>query len=84
VFVPSHSAFTFSVNPRADQPVRLELRLENRVADVIALAPGRWNDITVPTRADRKAPRFIPMDLRILDGNQIEIWLTKVRPLDAR
>jgi O-antigen ligase len=84
VFVPSHSAFTFSINPRADRPVRLELRLENRVADVIALAPDRWNDVTLPVRADRKAPRFIPMDLRILDGNQIEIWLTKVRPLDAR
>jgi O-antigen ligase len=84
VFVPSHSAFTFSVNPRADRPVRLEVRLENRVADVIALAPDRWTDVTLPMRAERKAPRFIPMDLRILDGNQVEIWLTKVRPLDER
>jgi hypothetical protein len=84
VFVPAGSALSFSVNPRTDRPVRLELRLEDRVADVITLAPRRWNDVTLPQRADRKAPRFIPMELRVLDGDQIEIWLTKVRPVDGR
>jgi O-Antigen ligase len=83
VFVPSDSPITFSVNPRADRPVRLEVRLSNRVADVITLAPDRWTDVTLPKRPDQKA-RFIPMDLRVLDRDQTEIWLTKVRPIEGR
>lgn len=84
VFVPSDSALTFSVNPRTDRPVRLEVRLEGRVADVITLAPGQWKDVTLPKRSDRKASRFVPMDFHVLDGDRIEIWLTKVRPVASR
>lgn len=83
VFVPARSAFTFSINPRSRGPVRLELRLEGRVADVITLAPDKWTDVTLPVHSDRALTRsrFVPMELRVLEGDQIEIWLTKVRPI---
>lgn len=81
VFVPAQSAFTFSVNPRADHQVRLEIRIDGRVADVLTLAPRQWNDVTFPRRSDHPSSRFVQMDLRALDRDQIEIWLTKVRAL---
>ena len=84
VFVPAGSGLTFSVNPRTDRPVRLEVRLEGRIANVLVLAPGKWNDVAIPARSERPASRFIPLNLRVRDDDQVEIWLTKVRPLDMR
>ncbi len=81
IYVPTASAFEFSVYPRTDRAVRLEMRLDGRLADIVSLAPGRWNDLRLPVRHRAERSRYSPLDLRVEDGDRIEIWVTKVRPL---
>jgi O-antigen ligase len=80
LFVPA-GAFKFSVNPRTDAPVRLEVTLDGRVADIVTLAPQAWNDLLLPPRSDRGSARFASMELRVLDGDDIRLWITKVEPI---
>ena len=84
IYVPTASAFEFRVYPRTDRPIRLEIRLEGRLADIVSLAPGRWNDLRLPARNRSERSRYSPLDLRVQDGDRIEIWVTKVRPLVDR
>jgi len=84
IFVPKTTGFTFSVNPRTSNAVRLELRLDGRLANIVTLAPGRWNDIAFPSRGRTEHGGYTPLDLRVNDGDQTEIWVTKVRALDER
>ena len=81
LFVPV-GAFKVSVNPRTTAPVRLELKLDGRVADVVSLAPGAWNDISIPARTERASARYARLDLRVLDEDGTAIWITKVQPLN--
>lgn len=80
LFVPT-GAFRFSVNPRTDAPVRLQVTLDGRVADIVTLAPRVWNDLRLPPRTERTASRFAALEVRVLDGDQTGIWLTKVEPI---
>jgi O-antigen ligase len=80
LFVPV-GAFKVSVNPQTAAPVRLELKLDGRVADVVSLAPGTWNDISIPARTERASARYARLDLRVLDADEPAIWITKVQPL---
>jgi O-antigen ligase len=80
LFVPT-GAFKLRVNPRTDTPVRLEVKLDGRVADIVTLAPRVWNDLSLPARTERTAARFAPLELRILDGDRIGMWITKVEPV---
>jgi len=77
LFVPT-GMFRFSVNPRTDTPVRLEIKLDGRVADIVTLAPRRWNKILLPARTWRTPARFAAMELHIVDGDRIGMWITKV------
>lgn len=80
LFVPS-GAFKFSVNPQTDAPVRLEVKLDGRVADIVTLAPRVWNSLSLPARTERSAARFAALDLRVVEDDQIGIWITKVEPI---
>ena len=80
LFVPA-GPFKFRVNPRTDATVRLEIKLDGRIANVVSLAPGVWNEVVLPARSERTAPRFIPMELTLLDDDQIGMWVTKVEPI---
>jgi hypothetical protein len=84
IFVPSGSAFKFSVNPRSARPGRLELTLDGRVADIVSLAPDRWNDVTLPARTTRPEARYRRLDLRLFDTERPIIWITKVQPIEPR
>ena len=77
LFVPT-GGFRVSVNPQTDTPVRLEVRLDGRVADVVTLRPRTWNDLSIPARTERIAARFAPLELRVVDGDRTGIWITKV------
>jgi hypothetical protein len=81
VFVPAASGLEFSVNPRTDHPVLVEMRLDGRLADIVSLAPGRWNELRLPARRRVERSRYSPLELRVENGDHIEIWVTKVRPL---
>jgi O-antigen ligase len=80
LFVPT-GAFKVSVNPRTDAPVRLQVKLDGRVADIVTLAPGVWNDLALPARTERTSARFAALELRVLDDDQIGMWITKVEPI---
>jgi len=80
LFVPV-GAFKFSVNPRSTAPVRLELRLDHRIADVVMLAPNVWTDVSLPARTERAASRYAQLDLRVIDNDETTIWITKVQPI---
>ena len=80
LFVPTGAA-KFSVFPLADQPLRLELKLDGRVADVVTLAPRRWNDLILPARTTASDARYGALDLRLLDADQTALWITKVQPI---
>jgi hypothetical protein len=80
LFVPT-GAFSFNVYPIAEQPVRLELKLDGRIADVVLLAPRRWNHIRQPARTEAIKARFGRLEVRVLDSDRTPIWITKVEPL---
>jgi O-antigen ligase len=80
LFVPQ-DAFKLSVYPLADQPLRLELKLDGRVADIVSLAPRRWNGLTLPARTETSGARYGRLDLRLVDADQTAIWMTKVQPI---
>jgi O-antigen ligase len=84
LYVPTSSAFELSVYPRTDHPVRLEIRLEGRLADIRSLAPERWNDLQMPARNRAGRSHYSPLELRVEQGDQVELLLTKVRPLTGQ
>jgi O-antigen ligase len=84
IFVPRRTGFKFSVNPRIDRSVRLEIRLDGRVANVVSLAPHRWNDLSFPARTERLAAGYSRLDLRVVDDDRTAIWITKVQPIESR
>jgi hypothetical protein len=61
--------------------VRLELKLDGRVADIVALAPRQWNDIRRPARTEATNARYGRLDLRVLENDQTALWITKVQPI---
>jgi O-antigen ligase len=81
LFVPQGSALRLGVYPLTDQPVRLEIRLDGRVADIVLLTPRQWNDLTVPARNVTTPARYGPLDLRLIDASQTAMWITKVQPI---
>lgn len=83
VFVPA-GAFALSVYPVTNDTVRLELKLDGRVADVVTLAPRQWNTLRLPGRTEATRARYGALDLRVVDHNQTAIWITKVQPLGGR
>lgn len=80
LFVPT-GAFKFSVNPQADTPVRMQVKLDGRVANIVTLTPRAWNVLSLPARTERTSARFAALELQVLDGDRIAIWITKVEPL---
>ena len=81
LFVPAGSAVKLRVNPRTDQPLRLEIKLDGRVADIVLLQPHEWNDLTVSPRNVATTARYGPLDLRLIDAEQTPLWITKVQPI---
>lgn len=80
IFVPAALGFEVSINPQSDRPVRVELRLDGRLADIVSLAPHRWNDLRLPARRRPERSRYSPLELRVENGENLEIWITKVQP----
>lgn len=80
LFVPT-AGFKLSVNPQSSAPVRLELKLDGRVADIVSLSPSAWNDISFPARTERATSKSARLDLRVLDADGIVIWITKDQPI---
>ena len=80
LFVP-RTAFKISVFPLADAPLRLELKLDGRIANIVSLAPRRWNDLIVPARTEISGARYAALDLRVLDADQTVILVTKDQPI---
>jgi O-antigen ligase len=81
LFVLAGDANRFSVYPLADRPLRLEMKLGGRVADVVTLAPRQWNNLIIPARSEVPGARYTRLDLRLVDADQTAIWITKVQPL---
>jgi O-antigen ligase len=81
LFILAGDANRFSVYPLADQSLRLEMKLGGRVADVVTLAPRRWNTLTIPARSEISRARYARLDLQLVDADQTAIWITKVQPI---
>lgn len=81
LFVPT-GAFRVDINVRSENPVRLEVRLAGRVANVVTVAPGTWFHLSLPARTERATSRFTRLDLRLLDASETVMWITKVQPLN--
>lgn len=81
LFVPT-GAFRVDINVRSENPVRLEVRLAGRVANVVTVAPGTWFHLNLPARTERATSRFTRLDLRLLDASETVMWITKVQPLN--
>ncbi len=81
LFVLAGDANRFSVYPLADRPLRLEMKLGGRVADIVTLAPRRWNTLIIPARSEIPGARYARLDLRLIDADQTAIWITKVQPI---
>lgn len=80
LFVPADAGFRFRVRSLAQSPVRLELRLDGRVADVVRVDPGQWADVAFVARSERGQSRFSQLHLRVLagDGPPVTLHITKV------
>ena len=83
LFEPT-GAFKLSVSPRTTEPVRLEISLDGRLADVVLLEPSAWNDIVIPARNVQSGERFRRMDLRTVGDAHPPLWITKDEPISPR
>jgi hypothetical protein len=82
LFVPANEAFAVEVQPIASAAVRIELRLDGRVADVVTLQPNAWQDMRLPARGVRVPAGYSRLQLRVVDGGSgTVLWISKVRPL---
>jgi hypothetical protein len=77
-------AFKLSINPQSTNPVRLELMLDGRVADIVTLQPNRWNEVVVPARNVQSDERFRRLDLRTVGDQHPPLWITKDEPIVPR
>jgi O-antigen ligase len=84
LFVPGEKGFRFRVRTLSPAPERLELRLGDRVVDVVLLAPNQWNDVAMPPRSDTSDTRYTTLHLRIVaDPSQaVTLWITKIEALE--
>jgi len=78
LFVQAGRAFRLKVRPKTTGSMRLEIKLEGRVADIVTLAPEAWNELFIPARSEHASGRYAPLDLRLIDGDQTLMWITKV------
>ncbi len=83
LFEPT-GAFKLSISPRTTEPVRLEILLDGRLADVILLEPGAWNDIVIPARNVQSGERFRRMYLCTVGDTRPLLWITKDEPISPR
>jgi hypothetical protein len=81
LFAPAGTGFKFRVNPRADRVLKLEVKLDGRVADVVTVLPNAWNDLSLPARTQPSSARYARLDLRLIDADEIRIWITKIEPV---
>jgi O-antigen ligase len=81
LFAPARSAFKLRVNPRADGVLKLELKLDGRVADVVTVLPNTWTQLSLPARTHAASARYARFDLRLIDGDQTRMWITKIEPI---
>lgn len=80
LFAPT-GAVKFRVNPQTNSALKLEVKLDGRVADVIALQPGTWTQVMLPARTQHTNYRYVRVDLRLVDVDETRMWITKVEPL---
>lgn len=80
LFVPE-GAIRWSVYPLADRPLQLELKLDGRVANVVTVAPRRWNELNLPARTRPSGARSVRLDQRLISSDETAIWITKVQPI---
>jgi O-antigen ligase len=83
LFEPT-GAFKLSINPRTTEPVRLEISLDGRLADIVLLEPSAWNDIVIPARNVQSGERFRRMYLRTVGDAHPPLWITKDEPISPR
>ena len=82
LFVPSDTGFHFRIRTLAQAPVRLEVRLDGRVADLLWLAPGHWNGVAFPARTEQQRSRFSQLDLRVVGADvPVTLFISKVEAL---
>lgn len=81
LFAPARTAFRLRVNPRADRELKLEVKLDGRVADVVTVLPNTWNQLSLPARTQLSSARYGRLDLRLIDADETRIWITKIEPL---
>jgi len=81
LFAPARGAFKLRVNPRADRELKLEVKLDGRVADVVTVLPNTWNQLSLPARTQLSSARYARLDLRLIDADETRIWITKIEPL---
>jgi O-antigen ligase len=81
LFAPAGTAFKLRVNPRADRVLKLEVKLDGRVADVVTVLPNTWNQLGLPARTQPSSARYARLDLRLIDADETRMWLTKIEPV---
>jgi hypothetical protein len=82
LFVPSDTGFLFRIRTLAQAPVRLEVRLDGRIADLLWLAPGHWNGVAFPARTEQRSARFSQLELRVVGADvPVTLLITKVEAL---
>ncbi len=83
IFVPAETGFRFQVRALSPMTERLELRLGGRLADIVALPPGRWTTVTMAPRNDRTESRYTVVEVRLVepDARTVTLWIAKVEPL---
>jgi hypothetical protein len=81
LFPPAGTAFKLRVNPRAEGTLKLEVKLDGRVADVVTVLPNTWTQLSLPARTQLSSARYARLDLRLIDADETRIWITKIEPL---
>jgi O-antigen ligase len=82
VFVPNGEGFRFRLRAEAPHPVDVELHLARRLANIVTLQPGGWQDVNMTLNPDAAQGRFLRLE--IVGPPGVALWMTKIEPIAAR
>ncbi|MCA1562171.1 MAG: O-antigen ligase family protein, partial [Acidobacteria bacterium] len=84
LFVPgTYGGFKVRLSAAANSPVRVQLKLDNRIANVITVTPDGWRNVTVVLPPDRTGAMFRRLELTgtAEHGEDVQLMIGKVEPV---
>lgn len=84
LFVPgTYAGFKVRLSAAANSPVRVQFKLDGRIANVITVTPDGWRNVTVVLPPDPTSARYRRLELTgtAEQGEDVQLMIGKVEPV---